>query len=179
MKISKFKIFLIVFVSLYLRPEISVAMRLLNMNLFRDVDKKQDFYSDSFTANTYEIPEIRTAKPSWDAKNNLLEQNTGLNNNILLNYNSNTNNDYKSRDVMRVEERPRIMQQVSRQVSMNPVLGIRNCPCIEKVKCQPCGITPVLKFPINPAIDCPCAPKLNCPVCPPLSLIHEIASKKV
>jgi hypothetical protein len=47
------------------------------------------------------------------------------------------------------------------------------CPCINEVKCPPCGVV------YEPSSICPCAPKLNCPVCPPLSLIHEIASKKV
>lgn len=47
------------------------------------------------------------------------------------------------------------------------------CPCINEVKCPPCGVV------IEPLAVCPCAPKPSCPVCPPLSLIHEIAAKKV
>lgn len=47
------------------------------------------------------------------------------------------------------------------------------CPCINEVKCPPCGVV------FEPSNICPCAPKLNCPICPPLSLIHEIAAKKV
>ena len=47
------------------------------------------------------------------------------------------------------------------------------CPCIDQVKCPPCGLV------YEPSIICPCAPKLNCQICPPLSLIHEIAANKV
>jgi hypothetical protein len=51
---------------------------------------------------------------------------------------------------------------------------IPSCPCAAKIQCQPCGaIIPILEQP------CPCAPKPHCPACPPLSLIHDIASKKV
>ena len=48
------------------------------------------------------------------------------------------------------------------------------CPCRKMVTCPPCGL-------VNPApaIECPCAPKPKCQICPPLSLIHEIAAKKV
>jgi hypothetical protein len=48
------------------------------------------------------------------------------------------------------------------------------CFCAAQVRCQPCGVVePVYR------VDCPCAPRPNCPKCPPVSLIHEIASKKV
>ena len=71
-------------------------------------------------------------------------------------------------------------------VHPNPIglvnLPSLDCPCAAQVRCKPCGIvaSPVEPniFAITPA-ECPCAPKLNCPVCPPLSLLHEIASKKV
>jgi hypothetical protein len=52
---------------------------------------------------------------------------------------------------------------------------IKICPCASQLRCQPCG----LEVSPQTQIDCPCAPRLNCPKCPPLSLIHEIASKKV
>jgi len=48
------------------------------------------------------------------------------------------------------------------------------CACQKYVTCPPCGVVIT-----TPVIDCPCAPKPQCPVCPPLSLIHEIAAKKV
>ncbi len=53
------------------------------------------------------------------------------------------------------------------------------CPCAAEISCKPCGIVTPAVPDLLTNIDCPCAPKLNCPVCPPLSLIHEIASKKV
>jgi hypothetical protein len=58
----------------------------------------------------------------------------------------------------------------------------QSCPCAAQVQCKPCG---VVASPMNEnyqfltGADCPCAPRLNCPMCPPLSLLHEIASKKV
>ena len=58
-----------------------------------------------------------------------------------------------------------------------------SCPCaanIPVIQCRPCGSLPLHEpEPIVPVYDCPCAPKPNCPVCPPLSLLHDIASKKV
>lgn len=47
------------------------------------------------------------------------------------------------------------------------------CPCSAYYKCSPCG-----SLSYKPPINCGCAPKLNCPKCPPLSVIHEIASRK-
>jgi hypothetical protein len=65
-------------------------------------------------------------------------------------------------------------------------MGVANCPCASSVQCTPCGVIPNPLVPdmgypqsMMSPYDCPCAPKLNCPVCPPLSLLHEIASKKV
>ena len=52
---------------------------------------------------------------------------------------------------------------------------INDCLCAREVRCHPCG--EIITSHMH--IDCPCAPKLNCPICPPLSLIHEIAAKKV
>jgi hypothetical protein len=58
-----------------------------------------------------------------------------------------------------------------------------HCECAAQVRCKPCAVLaqPVEPdvFPFMSPMDCPCAPKLNCPNCPPLSLLHEIASKKV
>jgi hypothetical protein len=63
--------------------------------------------------------------------------------------------------------------QQSNSVVVHPI----SCPCASQVSCQPCGMT---VFPQQQRIvDCPCAPKPNCPKCPPLSLIHDLASKKV
>lgn len=56
---------------------------------------------------------------------------------------------------------------------------INNCPCAVAVRCEPCGIAAPLGPNWMSHVDCPCAARLNCPVCPPLSIIHEIAAKKV
>lgn len=68
------------------------------------------------------------------------------------------------------------------QMRMIPTMA-KGCPCASQIRCRPCD---VLANPMSnpmdylpPVIGCPCAPRLNCPVCPPLSLIHEVASKKV
>jgi len=54
------------------------------------------------------------------------------------------------------------------------------CPCATEVRCRPCNglIEPPIGAYGNPA-TCPCAPPVSCPKCPPVSLIHEIAAKKV
>lgn len=53
-----------------------------------------------------------------------------------------------------------------------------SCPCAAQMACKPCGLMGN-SIDLEPHIDCPCAPRPRCPICPPLSLIHEIASKKV
>jgi hypothetical protein len=72
--------------------------------------------------------------------------------------------------IQKSPEPPHIVHPMSSSVTTM----IQSCPCAGKVQCQPCGvIIPILEP------QCPCAPKPHCPQCPPLSLIHEIASKKV
>ena len=61
----------------------------------------------------------------------------------------------------------------------HPVMAVQNvsssCGCAALVQtCPPCSSIYRPEIPI-----CGCAPKLSCPVCPPLSMIHEIAAKKV
>ena len=70
------------------------------------------------------------------------------------------------------QERPQILPLMT-NAPQNIYQQVDACPCINEVKCPPCGIV------FEPATICPCAPKPSCPVCPPLSLIHEIAAKKV
>lgn len=65
--------------------------------------------------------------------------------------------------------------------SADPIPAINNlpnpCPCAAQVRCKPCSVIVTNMVPdLYPQVHCPCAPK--CPVCPPLSLLHEIASKK-
>ena len=90
--------------------------------------------------------------------------------NPITNSNSNTN--------ANSNESPKFL---SRMISGPPqqAFPVPTCPCASLVKCQPCGLIPDLDFTNRNKINCPCAPKLNCPACPPLSLIHEIAAKKV
>lgn len=56
------------------------------------------------------------------------------------------------------------------QVTLNQA-----CPCAAYYRCPPCGI---INLNANYPPPCSCAPKLNCQKCPPLSVIHEIASRK-
>ena len=53
------------------------------------------------------------------------------------------------------------------------------CGCASEVRCKPCNgiVEPNVDMFSNP--NCPCAPPISCPKCPPISLIHEIASRKV
>jgi hypothetical protein len=52
------------------------------------------------------------------------------------------------------------------------------CPCAATFRCRPCGVIATPEIDLYPEIvECPCA-HAACPVCPPLSLLHEIASKK-
>jgi len=74
---------------------------------------------------------------------------------------------------------PRVVDRIdhyqthmTRRIPSNNIYSEPACPCINEVKCPPCGVV------FEPATVCPCAPKPHCPLCPPLSLIHEIAAKK-
>ena len=68
------------------------------------------------------------------------------------------------------------MQESQMQHRANHQLAIglhRVCACASQVRCPPCGI-------INPPpiVKCGCAPPPMCRKCPPLSVIHELASRK-
>lgn len=59
-------------------------------------------------------------------------------------------------------------------VNYDPNIKYRSsCPCEDTFKCPPCGRVFINRAEFN----CPCA-KRRCPVCPPLSIIHELATKK-
>lgn len=62
----------------------------------------------------------------------------------------------------------------TQQVYVNRPLSVSTCGCESLVRCSPCGLAVEIRV-----VECPCAPKPKCPVCPPLSLIHEMAAKKV
>lgn len=61
---------------------------------------------------------------------------------------------------------------MNNQINLSPLNRI--CPCSHLVKCPPCGILNTAYAPVK----CPCAPPPVCNKCPPLSLVHEIASRK-
>ena len=73
------------------------------------------------------------------------------------------------------QHRPNILPITRNTAQQQSIYSqVESCPCVNEVKCPPCGV-----FISEPNAICPCAPKPNCPICPPLSLIHEIAAKKV
>ena len=181
MKIIIHKFFLfITLITLIFQPVFSITMRLTNENNFSNSNKKQDFYNESFRHEDYESPRIiRHQTNDW----NNSEQNSEMNNSNL-NLNSQTFN-HNTSPIMRGNNNNNInniqarQQAAMMQQMQNTAMNLEGCPCISRVKCQPCGIAPILDFSRSSSMDCPCAPKPSCPVCPPLSLIHEIASKKV
>jgi hypothetical protein len=126
---------------------------------------KDDFINDAFRNNNYENPQIIRSS-DWNSPENLDLNSVTVSQEIYP---------HNTAPMMRMNRSPDIIQRVNR----GP-MTIQNCPCLNLVKCQPCGVIPSLDFSRGSYnFDCPCAPKLNCPICPPLSLIHEIASKKV
>lgn len=172
MKIIKHKFFLFIFLILLIfQPVLPVTVHLASENTFSATSKKEDFYNESYRSGEYESPRIvRRPNPEWNSSEGNLElNNLAMNSNISeMTYRHNTS------PIVRVNKSVQVMPRMP-----NTVMGVEACPCISRVKCQPCGIAPVLDFNRNRGLDCPCAPKPKCPVCPPLSLIHEIASKKV
>lgn len=189
MKIIKHKFFLLMFLILLIfQPVFLLSIRLAAENRFSTTSKKEDFYNESYRSEGYETPRmIRNQNQEWNSQEANLELNNlamNINNNNNLNNNINSNLSdisyrHNTTPMVRVNNNHinNPQQMISRM--QNTVMGIDPCPCISRVKCQPCGIAPVLDFSRNNMLECPCAPKPNCPVCPPLSLIHEIASKKV
>jgi len=67
-----------------------------------------------------------------------------------------------------------VVQRISSIHQTHPI----PCPCAATFRCRPCGVIATPEIDLYPEIvECPCA-HASCPVCPPLSLLHEIASKK-
>ncbi len=66
-------------------------------------------------------------------------------------------------------------------IMQQPLQNPLPCPCANQIRCRPCDVIANIDAQeyITPMPECPCASRPSCPVCPPLSLIHEIASKKV
>ena len=172
MKIIKHKFFLFIFLMILIfQPVILLSARLSAENMLISTSKKEDFYNESYISERYETPRIiRHQNPEWNSSQGNSEMNNlAINNNL-----SQIAYHHKTAPINRVNNNQQMMPRMP-----NTLIGIEACPCISRIKCQPCGISPVLEFNRSNMINCPCAPKLNCPVCPPLSLIHEIASKKV
>jgi len=53
------------------------------------------------------------------------------------------------------------------------------CPCASELRCKPCNGIAEPNENMFSNYNCPCAQPIPCPKCPPISLIHEIASRKV
>jgi len=172
MKIIKQKFFLFIFLILLIfQPVLLLKVRLVNENRFNSANQKDDFYNESYSSEGYETPRmIRQQNQEWNSSEGNLEINNLANDNNIsqMTYRHNTS------PIVRLNKSAQMIPRMS-----NTVIGVEACPCISRVKCRPCGIAPVLDFNRNSMMDCPCAPKPKCPICPPLSLIHEIASKKV
>jgi hypothetical protein len=64
---------------------------------------------------------------------------------------------------------------------LQPPIRPPPCPCAAQVRCRPCNgiVEPHMDIYNTPLNSCPCAPPISCQKCPPISLIHEIAAKKV
>ena len=172
MKIIKQKFFLYIsLILLIFQPVISLSVRLAAENRFNSSNKKEDFYNESYSSQGYERPRIvRNNNPEWNSS----ERNSELNNLAMNNNLSDMTYRHNTAPLVRVNNNPQMIQRMP-----DTVIRIESCPCMARVKCQACGISPILDFSRHNMMECPCAPKPNCPVCPPLSLIHEIASKKV
>jgi len=173
MKIRKQKSYLLIFlITSLIQPIYILSIRLSdeNKNLLR-LNKNNDFYNENYLQDNYEIPRmIRNS-------NSLLNLNQRISPEIINNNQMNLSLDNPSNN-------PALSSRMKKQseiININPNSGWRvaDCPCYSKVKCQPCGIIPKINLSIKNNFECPCAPKPNCAVCPPLSLIHDIASKKV
>jgi len=87
-------------------------------------------------------------------------------------YSSILNSPYMSAGRMRQSLTPSPWNIEGPLSQMNRMNNI--CPCAAFVKCPPCGIAQNSM----PPISCPCAPKPVCKKCPPLSIVHEMASRK-
>lgn len=77
---------------------------------------------------------------------------------------------------------PMMRHQITTTTSYMPShVRVPTCPCAGEVRCKPCNgiVEPNADIYNTPISSCPCAPPISCPRCPPVSLIHEIASKKV
>jgi hypothetical protein len=170
-------------------------------NSNRERKTERDYFNDNEEINNLEIRNqfynhnIEPISRTYDNNNNennsssnISNSNKNINKHIDLDFSSNTNN-LNNNNNDNDNDNDNSPKFISRMIANSPNLNnhhsiipnfeIDRCPCANFVKCQPCGLIPDLDFFHKSNIQCPCAPKLNCPICPPLSLIHEIAIKKV
>lgn len=207
MKINNLNISQIIILFIFcFQPTINFKVRLMGYNSFDNNSKDSRYFQSQKNSNNYESPEIHHSPGDWDANDdtemsNLEIRNQIYNHNtepILRTYdsegNSSSTSSSASNDVNNNGGKfiSRMINGPPHHIPANPMVPVPvgpgpmvasspmgSCPCAALVKCQPCGLIPDLDFTPRPRINCPCAPKLNCPACPPLSLIHEIAAKKV
>ena len=200
MKITNFKIsqIIILFICCF-QPMISFKIRLMGHNSYENKSKSPDFYNESMKNSNLESPQILQSAGDWDSQDDMEMSNLEIRHQIYNhnteplyrtddsdNNNNNNNNNNSSSDSSNspkyanaVDNSPKFISRMINSPSHPPHMALNNCPCAALVKCQPCGLAPMLDFQQRNRFECHCAPKPNCPACPPLSLIHEIAAKKV
>lgn len=194
MKINNFEITKIIILFIFcLQPSINFKLRLTGHNSYDSKSKEQD--------SGYESPDLHHSAADWDSQDDAEMSNLEIRNQIyshnlepiMRTYDSDTRSSSSSSSSSSSDNSNQKYSNnsndnspkfISRMINSHPPLHqpppfrMGSCPCAAFVKCQPCGLIPDLDF-FHRNIECPCAPKLNCPACPPLSLIHEIAAKKV
>lgn len=183
----------------------NMKVRITGYKTFENKNREHDFYKESMNNNNeYESPDLHHSAGDWNSQDDAEMSNLEIRNQIYShntepimrvyadsvpsnsestsstsneNY-TNQNNQESPKYISRMISGP--PHSYPQPIVHHPQFTVTSCPCAAMVKCQPCGLIPDLDFlNTNSRIACPCAPKLNCPACPPLSLIHEIAAKKV
>ncbi len=92
--------------------------------------------------------------------------------------------DYTTVVSSQVISQPVMHQQISTRTTYIPSQKLNPppiCPCAAQVRCKPCNGIVETSLDLYPSsnFNCPCASPISCQKCPPVSLIHEIAARKV
>jgi hypothetical protein len=204
MKINNFNISqLIILCIICCQPIMNFKLRLMGYNSY-DAKSNQQDYQNRSDRDSQDIGEISNLEIRNQIYNHNLEpirrtydnDNSSSSSSSSSNSNSSSNSSTNSNDASNTQKYSNNSADnspkfISKMYGNSPQLpppqfaphpaphfAINSCPCAAFQKCQPCGLIPDLDF-TQKFNQCPCAPKLNCPACPPLSLIHEIAAKKV